>query len=150
MVSYLDPPYTSPTRGFYMSLHACSMHKPWAKTMVLCTWFYTFVYYEYWIRKGNIQNLKHSVVALVVSQLFPIFEGQGSNLACSPLYALTYFWALVLFTIVALVVSQLFPIFEVQGSNLACSPLYALTYFWALVLFTLHVQMFNLIFVILI
>ena len=21
-----------------MSLHACSMHKPWAKTMGLCTW----------------------------------------------------------------------------------------------------------------
>ena len=38
MISHLDPPYTSPTRGFYRSLHACSMHKPWAKTMGLCTW----------------------------------------------------------------------------------------------------------------
>ena len=38
MYHILSPPYTSPTRGFYMSLHACSMHKPWAKTMVLCTW----------------------------------------------------------------------------------------------------------------
>ena len=38
IISHLDPPYTSPTRGFYMSLHACSMHKPWAKTTVLCTW----------------------------------------------------------------------------------------------------------------
>ena len=38
MISHLASPYTSPTRGFYRSLHACTMHKPWAKTMVLCSW----------------------------------------------------------------------------------------------------------------
>ena len=38
MISHLDPPYTSPTTGFYRSRHACSIHKPWAKTTVLCTW----------------------------------------------------------------------------------------------------------------
>ena len=45
MISHIEPPYTSPTRGFYRSLHACTMHKPWAKTMGLCTRFYILVSY---------------------------------------------------------------------------------------------------------
>ena len=38
VISHIEPPLHNPTRGFYRSLHACSMHKPWAKTMGLCTW----------------------------------------------------------------------------------------------------------------
>ena len=34
-ITFRAPPYTSPTRGFYRSLHACDMHK----TIGLKPWF---------------------------------------------------------------------------------------------------------------
>ena len=43
----------------------------------------TFVSYGILHMKRKYTNLKYSVVALVVSQLFPILEVQGSNLACT-------------------------------------------------------------------
>ena len=56
--------------------------------MVLCTRFYTFVSYGILHMKRKYTKSKHLVVALVVCQLLPILEVQGSNLASSPLYVL--------------------------------------------------------------
>ena len=74
-----------------MGLHAQNHRlKPW-----FCAHGFIHLFpMEYWIWKENIQNLKHLVVALVVCQLLPILEVQGSNLASSPLYALKYFLGL--------------------------------------------------------
>ena len=51
--------------------------------MVLCTRFYTFVSYGILHMKRKYTKSKHLVVALVVCQLLPILEVQGSNLASS-------------------------------------------------------------------
>ena len=96
MISHLDPPLTQAQLEAFICLYmlvACTNHgfvhmglhaqnhrlKPW-----FCAHGFIHLFpMEYCIWKENIQNLKHLVVALVVCQLIPILEVQGSNLACT-------------------------------------------------------------------
>ena len=115
-----DPAYTISTIGFYGSLHASSMHKPWSKTMVLCMsqvcmhktiglnyGFVHTVLYIYFLQHAQYEKkiYKFKVLSSCFSgnSIVSYHGGRRFKPCLHPLYALKYFQALVLFSLCVLI-----------------------------------------------